>query len=186
MKKIYRHGSLIRALVCCCFFSGGFVLLDAVCQAQAGDEASRSIVYAFRDPKTGMCSLNANGYLLSKLDEPRKVTFVSLWKFNPDLMRWQHVDFTVKDSVVIKPVKREIYSHATDPLLVQLTKEVGLFWAEWTENGISANTLVFSGAILCNDIMIGNPPEDMIATCVPFKDSAKAMFVPDPKIHCRK
>jgi len=108
------------------------------------------------------------------------------WLENAAAPAYYHVGgMKIPPAVAIMPIKREVYSTKTDTVLFELTRAAGLFWVKWKEDGRTVGRELFSGSILCNDIDLGKPPEGMIATCVPLKDHATAMFVPDPQIYCR-
>jgi hypothetical protein len=74
----------------------------------------------------------------------------------------------VDRAILLEPAKPRDNSRHTDEEIVRLTDHVGLFCVEWKEDGHAVDRLIFSGPILCNDVMIGDPPKGMIATCVPF------------------
>ena len=111
--------------------------------------------------------------------------FVSLWRYDPVSERWSRVASSSIAPVVMKPERRVVNSRQTDPVVHDLTDHIGLYWAEWKDDGRRMSTLVFSGPVLCRDVMLWPVPQGMIATCVPFADHATAMLVLDPKIHCR-
>ncbi len=110
-------------------------------------------------------------------------SFLGIWRYEPDRKRWLKVNLNKIDSIVVVPEKKDIYAPKTDKVLVNLLKEIGLFYIMWEEDGKQKSGLVCSGPIKCNDIRIGESPKGMIATCVPFKDRAESMFIPDPKIY---
>jgi hypothetical protein len=84
------------------------------------------------------------------------------------------------------PIEIKIHNWQTEQTLLILPSEVALFWLEWSEDERVISTTAVSGPVQCNDIEIGEPPKGMIAACVPSVDSARAMFVPDPAIHCHQ
>lgn len=56
----------------------------------------------------------------------------------------------------------------------------------WTEDHQLNGAFAFSGPMLCEDVHIGPiTKDDMVATCIPFKDHAIAAYVPDPHVYCR-
>ncbi|HEU4387038.1 MAG TPA: hypothetical protein VFV34_04530 [Blastocatellia bacterium] len=144
------------------------------------------VVYAVRDPATGMCSLKARSHLLKRFGKPRQFVFGSMWHYEVTAERWVKTDLSVERAITLSPTEVRSSSAGTDQELVRLTDKIGLYWAEWKEDDRVVDALVFSGPILCEDIMIGEPPKGMIATCVQSSDSATAMFVPDPKVYCRR
>jgi hypothetical protein len=83
-------------------------------------------------------------------------------------------------------IKKNGLVSATDhQLLINLTDEIGLFWAWFEEDGRKTGTLVYSGAILPNDLGIGPDQAGFIRAGIPYKDHATAAYVPDPKLHCK-
>jgi hypothetical protein len=152
---------------------------------QTQNQAWQSVVYAYWDRATGISSLRVHDFVLQGSGESRQFVFGSLWRYNVSPQKWERVNLRVDHPIVLKAEKRQVYSTESDQKVVSLTAEIGLFWAEWKEDGHSANTLIFAG-MLCEDVDIGNPPEGMIATCVPFTNHAQAMFVPDPKIRSKQ
>jgi hypothetical protein len=70
-----------------------------------------------------------------------------------------------------------------------LPRETALFRVRWIEGDADGGqtareTRLTSGAILCNDVMLGPPPPGRIPVCVPFPDHAEARFVPQPPDEC--
>ncbi len=142
-------------------------------------------VYSRYDKVRGVASLYANEVVL--LDEsiiPR-FEFQELWKYGVETSIWTRVPIEAKPVAINSPRKRQIYSGATDQELVKLTTSVGLFWAKWKEDDRQVGAFVYAGPVLCNDVMLGPEPPGMVAVCVPFPDSARAMFVPDPTVNCK-
>jgi hypothetical protein len=152
---------------------------------QTQNQAWQSVVYAYWDRATGTSSLRVHDFVLQGSGESRQFVFGSLWRYNVSAQKWVQVNLRVDHPIVLKAEKRQVYSTESDQKIVSLIAEIGLFWAEWKEDGHSANTLIFAG-MLCEDVDIGNPPEGMIATCVPFANHAQAMFVPDPRIRSKQ
>ena len=122
-----------------------------------------------RDASSGNCSLIA-----TVAKSPVDFEVYELWRYDPLSRSWLQQDF--------KPVSRVVQSGT----VASLTDEAGLYWVKWKENGEPHQSLVFSGRVLCNDIHLAPSSEpNVIATCIPFEDSARADYVPDPKIHCK-
>ena len=67
-----------------------------------------------------------------------------------------------------------------DELLGRQTR-IALYYMISIVEGRTERALIYNGPVMPNDIMIGDPPEGMIATGVPHPDSAEARFVPDPE-----
>lgn len=122
-----------------------------------------------RDTATGNCSLVAT---LSK--SPVNFEVYELWRYDSLSRKWLQQKF--------KPISKVVRSGT----VASLSNEAGLYWVKWKENGDPYQSLVFSGRVLCNDIHLAPSPEpNVIATCIPFEDSARADYVPDPEIHCK-
>ena len=136
----------------------------------------RSVVVSVREPESGMCSLVADSSLCKS---ERAFKFVSLWKYDADSARWSRVKPDLSSSALIRPA-----ATGRQPLL-ELTRELGLFWAWFEEDGRRIGTLVYSGTILPNDLRIGPDKPGFIRTGIPYADHAKAAYVPDPKLHCK-
>ena len=71
--------------------------------------------------------------------------------------------------------------------------DIGLYWVRWSEQddgNRSANRVqwrdahLFSGPVLCNDVMLGPAPPEKVAMCVPFANRAEARFVPEAASTC--
>lgn len=145
-------------------------------------------VYSKRDNATGVCCLKARNSVLNRAGGgTRQFTLRSLWHYDLQKKVWSKTDLHADEPITLKPTANTVdYDGKNDPVIRKLPLEVGLYWANWTEDGHRAGTLVFCGPVLCNDVDIGPPPKDYIATCVPLPKSASAAFVPDPKVYCRE
>jgi hypothetical protein len=102
-------------------------------------------------------------------------------RFAPGADVWQPLPLRLPISFRLTvPKPRQIYSRETDQVLLVVPEPVGLFWAEWEENGHRVTSFMYAGPILCEDVMLGPTPPGQVAVCVPFADRAEARFVPDP------
>lgn len=138
-------------------------------------------VYAHHAGGTGAASLRARTSELVGTDSPRQVTIRSVSRFVPARDTWEPVAIPLPRSVRVPvPAPRQVYSSETDPVLLDIPHAVGLFWAEWEEDGHPVASFAYAGPILCEDVMLGPAPAGRIAVCVPFPDRAEARFVPDP------
>lgn len=138
--------------------------------------------YAFCDKKSGMCMLKAN---LRMMKTTTKFSDFDLCRYEPREKKWHWMPFNAPVEKNIVPEHRQVSSLETDPVVRLLTDVKGLFWLSWRENGRTVSSFIHSG-MFCNDVMIG--PErkgDLIATCIPGKDTATADYVPDPGKYCR-
>jgi hypothetical protein len=88
-------------------------------------------------------------------------------------------------SVTIHPVAATPGPGAPAQRILEMPEERGLYWVAWTENGRENGSLVFNGPVQCNDVMLRESPTGKIAACVPLGDSARAHFVPDPRLYCK-
>jgi hypothetical protein len=119
-----------------------------------------------RDGQSGKLRLIAHG-------PPVKFEVDRLCRYDPQSNRWSRVAFTPISKVVGAGV------------IAELPDSVGLYWVQWKENGRPFASLAVSGPVLCNDILLAPTSRtDVIAACIPLRQSAQAAYVPDPKIHC--
>lgn len=147
----------------------------------------KAIVYPSYDKATGLASLRVNEFLLSDSKKPApQFSFLGLWKYDDECKSWKAIKSIDAESAPIQAGQaRQIYSLDSDQKLMDLCKEIGLFWASWMEDEHKNGAFVFAGPILCDDVCIGPAPAGMVATCVPYPNCARAMFVPDPKLNCQ-
>ena len=166
------------------FVFGSLVVVASSGTKQHGQDVGKdwkSVVSVHRDPVSGMCSLAARGSLFQAAKAKARIFRLrSLCRYDPLAKSWTRQERTGETPIEIK-----IHHWQTEQTLLNLPSEAALFWVEWSEDKRVVSTLAVSGPVLCNDIEIGEPPKGMIATCVPSAHSARAMFVPDPAIHCR-
>ena len=106
--------------------------------------------------------------------------------YDPASKKWMRENVSQDKPVVMKTSEAGVHNWESDQTLFVLPAAIGLFWVEWSEDERVVSTLAVVGPVLCNDIEIGEPPKGMIAACVPLSESARAMFVPDPAIHCHQ
>lgn len=140
-------------------------------------------VYAHRAAGTGTASLRARTSTLVGTGSPRQVVIRAVSRFVPAADSWETLPISLPKSVRLPvPAARQIYSHDTDPVLLDIPGPVGLFWAEWLEDGHRVTSFLYAGPMLCEDVMLGPAPAGRIAVCVPFPDRAEARFVPDPDL----
>ena len=143
----------------------------------------RSVVRALRDPQSGTCSLKANNFLMT---QERSFTFMSLWKYDPAAEAWSRVANSLSCTSTIHPqAKTGAMGPARYQHLLDLTSELGLFWARFREGDHVVGALVYSGPVTPNDSWIGPPKDGFIISGIPGPDHARAAYVPDPEIHCR-
>jgi hypothetical protein len=115
-----------------------------------------------------------------------EVSVTGLWKYDHEHEKWVTVSLTGRIEKTVIPESQKNSRGLTDPLVMVLPQEAGLFWIGWKEGNVSHGAFAFSGPVLCNDVSIGPRFKgDKVATCIPFKDHAIAAYVPDPKIHCQ-
>jgi hypothetical protein len=146
-----------------------FVVFLALATAVGAGTDRVAVGKVIRDPVSGDCSLVA-----TSSSSPVDFEVSELWRYDPPSKRWLRQEF--------KPVSKVVQSGNVG----SLTNEAGLYWVKWKENGDPCQSLVTSGRVLCNDIHLAPSSEpDVIAACIPFEDSARAEYVPDPEIHCK-
>ena len=105
---------------------------------------------------------------------PIRFEVQELWRYDPETRGWSRERF--------KPVAKVTGAG----LVAEITDKVGLYWLKWTENGQRVEGQVFSGPVRCNDVRLAPPPRaDLVRACIPSRNSAKADYVPDPRIHAR-
>jgi hypothetical protein len=144
----------------------------------------KPVVYAHRAGSTGVASLRASASELIRTRSPRKVVVRALSRFVPETDTWEPLPVRLPASFRVPvPKPRHIYSQDTDRVLLVIPQPVGLFWAEWEENGRRTTSFLYAGPMLCEDVMLGPAPPGRVAVCVPFADRAEARFVPDPVRH---
>jgi hypothetical protein len=118
--------------------------------------------------------------------EKVQISDLRLWRYDPDADRWTKVpDGSMQYILMGQP--RSFGPDGGMPVNALLARAapIGLYWVRFTENGLPRDGFIFRGPVKCNDIEIGEPPAGKVAACVPFKDSARAQFVPDPCVHCK-
>lgn len=163
-----------------------FLGLSAPAQEAAADSAATpaaswiSVVYAGRT--AGAASIRANAALVEPTAKPRLFSLLGVWRYDVTSRAWRRLVTSKLQKQVEIPRRRQVRSQDPDQVLYALPRAAGLYWVEWMEDAHRASSFAFSGPILCNDVMIGEAPTGMIATCVPFPNHAEAMFVPDPKV----
>ena len=166
----------------CLLFFGLAILVTPSWSHQRADTPDKNVeavVYVRREPGSGMCSLSVNGFRRQQAArKPQVFRFISLWRYDPDTSRWLKERWNGPNSINIRA-----HLSASEQTLVALPKKVGLFWVEWSEDDRQASSLAVSGPVLCNDLLIGEPPSGTIVACVPSASSAVARFVPDPRTH---
>ena len=146
----------------------------------------KSVVYVRRDWESGISWLTARNYLLQQAPMKSRIfRLLSLWRYDPSTKKWIRENRNDDKPVEIKIPNTKVNNWEMDQTVFVLPTVIGLFWLEWSEDDRVVSSLAVNGPVICNDIEIGEPPKEMIAACVPAMDSARAMFVPDPAIHCR-
>ncbi len=146
----------------------------------------KSVVYSHRDENSRMCSLRVDEALLRQSDGSRSFEFVALWRYDSKKKAWGVVDFDAPQPIPLEPLDGETSDSAIDRTIVNLTDRLGLYCAEWQEDGHRAWTLVVSGTVPPGVLSVGDPPDGYVAVYVPDADQLQATFVPDPEIHCHR
>ena len=110
--------------------------------------------------------------------QPITYKLMGIWRYVFGKEKWHKFSFDGSTKTVAFNSSDRAYPMAT--VLGGKILPVGLYYAIADVNGVPERSLVFHGPVLCDDIDIGPVPEGMIATCVPFEDSATSTLVPDP------
>jgi hypothetical protein len=145
------------------------VLLVGGCGAAANDrptEATGRVVGATTSP-----------YL-----EKVQITDLRLWRYDPAADRWERQPRESVQRVLLNDARIPGTESHLDALVLP-PEVIGLYWLSVTVDGATQSGFMFKGRVRCNDVDVGQPPPGRVAACVPFANSAKAQFVPDPEIH---
>lgn len=116
----------------------------------------------------------------------RQVAFQlhGIWRYEPGEDRWvRMVRVSVPLEYTISPSHPKEVAKAR--VLLELPEPIGLYYVAWAEGGEVRDGFGFNGPVNCNDVSLGEPPAGKVAACVPSQNSAKAQFVPDPRLHCK-
>ena len=145
----------------------------------------RSVIYIRQNSEAGV-SLQVNESVLKSVGKEVEFKLHRICKYIPTDKKWVEVEHRQENTSMVKPLAPEGGAVNSSRTLAELPKTTNLFHLEWFENKTKFNGSALSGPVSCNDVMIGEPPEGMVAACVPFEDHASAMFVPAPEIHCQE
>jgi hypothetical protein len=107
---------------------------------------------------------------------------LAVWRYDPVADTWTPVRGDVMRLVLFEPIGRREDPATTRPLSA---RPIGLYWVGWKQDGVPRGSFIFRGPVHCNDINLGEPPPGKVAACVPSENSAKAQFVPDPRVYCK-
>jgi len=146
---------------------------------QARPVPPRPLVFVWRAGPTGQATLRARTADLIHRMGPLRVTLRAIYKYDAQVDAWTRLLGPLPPWTVPIPRPRQIYSPDSDPIL-HTFPPVGLFWAIWDEDGQRYTSAAYAGPVLCNDVMLGPPPQGRVAMCVPVADGGAARFVPDP------
>ena len=153
--------TILMLIVVTMMFGNAFALADSTLAVR-------------RNEKDGTCNL-----VVAQTNPSLIIIFeiLRLLQYEPNSSEW--VD---RIGEIPAGMKASKIKPGTLDVLSPITHRVGLFWLEWKEDGQTRSAFVHSGPVLCNDVKLGPPPKpDLIAQCVPGTNSAKAVFVPDPR-----
>ena len=139
----------------------------------SGTAAARARVDC--DHRMVRCSVTVNENLrASAKPSPRSFRLRELWRYSPDTKRW--IDVTPRN---IRPVA--ISSSKNGQVLFELPQIIGLYHVRWTEDSQRHEGRAFVGPILCNDILLKEPPPPgSYAGCWPLARGAMAGYVTKP------
>jgi hypothetical protein len=134
------------------------------------------------------CTNGPKGDAAAALEQPttREIRRVELkdlavWRYDPAADGWTPVRGDVMRVVLFEPIGSNEGAANTRPLR---SDPIGLYWAGWTQDGVRRGAFIFRGPVQCDEINLGKPPAGKVAACVPSEHSAKAQFVPDPRLYC--
>ena len=142
-----------------------------------------------REPGTGFLSLRADEAALERDGRPLFFEARDICRYDAAGDRWRLVPWSLPSRRIRILPRAAGEARADARVVLYLPREAGLFRVRWIEadadGGPTAReALLPSGAILCNDVMLGPPPADRTPACVPFADHAEARFVPQPPEEC--
>ena len=144
-----------------------------------------------REPGTGHLSLRVDEAALERRGRPLFFEARDVCRYDAAADRWRLVVWSLPS----RPIRIRIVPRAggeagaEERVALYLPREAALFRVRWIETDgdggpAARETWLTSGAILCNDVMLGPPPPGRIPACVPFPDRAEARFVPQPPDEC--
>jgi hypothetical protein len=150
-----------------------------------------SFLRVSREPGTGFLSLRVDEAALERRGRPFFFEARDVCRYDAAADRWRLVVWSLPSPRIpihIRP-RAAGEAGAEERVALFLPREAALFRVRWIEadadGGQTAReSLLPSGAILCNDVMLGPSPPGGIPACVPFPDRAEARFVPQPPEEC--
>ena len=162
------------------------------CWAQPAPPDLRAIVVV-RESASGHSDLKVDETWLRGHRTPVLVQVETVCRYNPAQDRWQALPPTDQHRLQrLAPLTPAQSTHGVR-VAYESPRDIALLWVRWSEQhednrapsrvrGRSA--YLFSGPILCNDLMLGPAPNGLVAACVPFANRAEARLVPDPATAC--
>jgi len=145
------------------------------------------VVHARYDQQTGKGALWADETLLQQVaaKKPREFVFLELWRYDLAAKAWVKLEKPARTTTLLmRPSDAPGSKPPVDQLLLELTNQVGLYWAKWTEDKVQVEAPLYCGPINPNDLDIPPAPEGMIISAIPHENSGEAGYVPDPRIYC--
>ena len=146
-------------------------------------------VHVSREPVTGFLSLRVDEAALERHGRPLYFEARDICRYDVAVDKWRLEPWSLPSRRIRIQPRAAGEAGAEERVALYLPREAGLFRVRWIEadaNGgqTARETRLTSGAILCNDMMLGPPPPGRIPACVPFPDRAEARFVPQPPEEC--
>ena len=146
-------------------------------------------VHVSREPGTGFLSLRVDEAALQRQGRPLHFEARDICRYDAAADRWRLEPWSLPSRRIRILPRAAGEGRAEERVALHLPREAGLFRVRWIEADADGGptpreTLLTSGAILCNDVMLRPPPPGRIAACVPFPDHAEARFVPQPPDEC--
>jgi hypothetical protein len=148
-------------------------------------------VHVSREPGTGFLWLRVDEAALERHGRPLFLEARDICRYDAAVDKWRLVPWSLPSRhlrIRIEP-RAAGEAGAEERVALDLPREAGLFRVRWIETGADGGqtareTRLTSGAIVCNDVMLGPSPPGRIPACVPFPDHAEARFVPQPPEEC--
>jgi hypothetical protein len=146
-------------------------------------------VHVSREPGTGFLSLRVDEAALERHGRPLSFEARDICRYDAATDRWRLVLWSLPSRRILIQPRAPGEAGAEERVALYLPREAALFRVRWIEadgdGGPAAREAwLTSGAILCNDVMLGPSPPGRIPACVPFPDHAEARFVPQPPEEC--
>ena len=173
----FRFNALLTALVGL-LVASRIVAADSPPTSSPGAHAAAGAATARIDcdRRIVRCSLTVKNNLAANARRaPRSFHLREVWRYSPDTKKW--IDVTPMNIV---PVAIPATASKNSQVLFEIPRIIGLYRLRWTEDGQRYEGGAFVGPILCNDILLEEPPPPgSYAGCWPLARGAMAGYVPN-------